>query len=65
MKRYQVTVKIESNEGDEFTYSCSRYFHAGVTQQEMAYWVDGVEYGAAVVHDGAVLDSILLCLADS
>lgn len=64
MKRYQVTVKIESNEGDEFTYVCLRSFHQYSTQSEIAYWADGVEYGAAIAHDGAVLDSELICLSD-
>ena len=64
MKRYQVTVKIESNEGDEFTYVCLRSFHDNITQREVAYWVDGIEYGTAIVHDGAVLGSELVCLSD-
>lgn len=62
MKHYEVTVQIESDKGEEFIYVCRRPFHDGATQSEINYWADGVEYGTAIVHDGAVLEANLVCL---
>lgn len=60
MNQYQVKVIVESNEGEEFTYVCRKYFCSSATEREMKCWVDGVESGAAIVHDGAILSSELI-----
>lgn len=61
MKYYKVTVLIESNEGQEFTYVRERVF-ADVSH--LKPWVDGFESGAAIVHDGAVLSTDIEYLGD-
>ncbi len=61
MKCYKVTVRIESNEGNEFVYEGKRHF---INDNHVKPWVDGFESGAAAAHDGSVLSTDIECLGD-